>query len=138
MEKKIFKEFGYRFVDWIADYLSGLENYPVLSQVKPGEKPADGKSDRTQINFTVPVVSKDGAEALVLETGLTGQGGQVAIAVHLRKGKDGAWTEADSLLVTAIARSLPARTWGSTASWFKKNMGMVPASKSLSMGLPPL
>ncbi len=37
MQKEKFKEFGYRFIDWVADYLSGLENYPVLSQVRPGE-----------------------------------------------------------------------------------------------------
>ncbi len=37
MEKEVFKKFGYRFVDWVADYLSELEKHPVLSQVKPGE-----------------------------------------------------------------------------------------------------
>jgi aromatic-L-amino-acid decarboxylase len=37
MEKKIFKEYGYKFIDWIADYLNELGKYPVLSQVKPGE-----------------------------------------------------------------------------------------------------
>lgn len=37
MEKEIFKKFGYKFIDWVADYLSELEKHPVLSQVKPGE-----------------------------------------------------------------------------------------------------
>jgi len=37
MDKKMFREFGYKFVDWAVDYLSGLEKYPVLSRVKPGE-----------------------------------------------------------------------------------------------------
>lgn len=32
-----FKQWGYRFVDWIADYLSHPERYPVLPEVKPGE-----------------------------------------------------------------------------------------------------
>ena len=37
MDKDEFKQFGYRFVDWVADYLADIEEYPVLSQVKPGE-----------------------------------------------------------------------------------------------------
>ena len=37
MDKDEFKQFGYRFVDWVADYLTRIEEYPVLSQVKPGE-----------------------------------------------------------------------------------------------------
>jgi aromatic-L-amino-acid decarboxylase len=37
MDKELFKEFGYKFVDWVADYLSGLENFPVRSQVQPGD-----------------------------------------------------------------------------------------------------
>jgi len=37
MDKDEFRQFGYRFVDWVADYLTGIEEYPVLSQVKPGE-----------------------------------------------------------------------------------------------------
>ncbi len=32
-----FREQGKKMVDWIADYLENVENYPVLSQVKPGE-----------------------------------------------------------------------------------------------------
>ncbi len=37
MDKTEFKEFGYKFVDWVSDYLSGIEKFPVLSQVRPGE-----------------------------------------------------------------------------------------------------
>ncbi len=37
MEKKSFKKFGYQFVDWIADYMTDIEKYPVMSQVRPGE-----------------------------------------------------------------------------------------------------
>ncbi|MBE0461163.1 MAG: aminotransferase class V-fold PLP-dependent enzyme [Candidatus Aminicenantes bacterium] len=37
MEKESFKKFGYQFIDWVADYLSELEKYPVCSQVKPGQ-----------------------------------------------------------------------------------------------------
>src|SRR5688572_29123667 len=31
-----FREWGHKFVDWIADYLAHPERYPVLSQVEPG------------------------------------------------------------------------------------------------------
>ncbi len=31
-----FRESGHKFVDWIADYLSHSDRYPVLSQVQPG------------------------------------------------------------------------------------------------------
>ena len=37
MDKEVFKEFGYKFVDWVSDYLSGLENLPVRPPVKPGD-----------------------------------------------------------------------------------------------------
>jgi aromatic-L-amino-acid decarboxylase len=37
MDKEQFKQHGYKFVDWVADYMAGLEKLPVLSQVKPGE-----------------------------------------------------------------------------------------------------
>jgi len=36
MNKEDFKNYGYRFVDWVADYYEQIENYPVLSQVEPG------------------------------------------------------------------------------------------------------
>ena len=32
-----FRKNGYQLVDWIADYLSDIENYPPLSQVNPGD-----------------------------------------------------------------------------------------------------
>jgi aromatic-L-amino-acid/L-tryptophan decarboxylase len=31
-----FRQWGYKFVDWVADYLGHPERYPVLSQVEPG------------------------------------------------------------------------------------------------------
>jgi aromatic-L-amino-acid decarboxylase len=37
MDKEQFRKFGYEFIDWVADYLTGVENYPVMSQVTPGE-----------------------------------------------------------------------------------------------------
>ena len=32
-----FRRHGHAMVDWIADYQSRVESFPVLSQVKPGE-----------------------------------------------------------------------------------------------------
>ncbi|MFP6771078.1 MAG: pyridoxal-dependent decarboxylase [Alphaproteobacteria bacterium] len=37
MEPEEFRRHGHAFVDWMADYLAGVEDYPVMSQVKPGE-----------------------------------------------------------------------------------------------------
>jgi aromatic-L-amino-acid/L-tryptophan decarboxylase len=34
---KDFRRYGHEFVDWMADYLENIENYPVKSQVKPKE-----------------------------------------------------------------------------------------------------
>ena len=47
-----FREWGHRFIDWVADYLEGVGEYPVLAQVEPGEvreglgreAPAEGES----------------------------------------------------------------------------------------------
>ena len=32
-----FRKQGYKVIDWLVDYYENIENYPVLSQVKPGE-----------------------------------------------------------------------------------------------------
>ena len=32
-----FRATGHRLIDWVADYLSGVDRYPVLAQVEPGE-----------------------------------------------------------------------------------------------------
>jgi len=37
MDKEVFRQFGYKFVDWAADYLTEVEKFPVKSQLKPGE-----------------------------------------------------------------------------------------------------
>jgi aromatic-L-amino-acid decarboxylase len=37
MSPEEFRTWGYRLVDWIADYLDHPERYPVLARVKPGE-----------------------------------------------------------------------------------------------------
>ena len=37
MNKEEFKHNAYQMVDWMADYLEGIENIPVTSKVEPGE-----------------------------------------------------------------------------------------------------
>ena len=37
MTPEAFRRFGRAVVDWIADYYERLEDFPVLSQAKPGE-----------------------------------------------------------------------------------------------------
>lgn len=37
MENEEFRRYGYKFVDWIIDYMDGLAELPVRSTVKPGE-----------------------------------------------------------------------------------------------------
>ena len=37
MDKATFRKYGHELVDWIADYFDKVEQYPVKSQVKPGE-----------------------------------------------------------------------------------------------------
>jgi aromatic-L-amino-acid/L-tryptophan decarboxylase len=37
MTPEEFRQYGHTVVDWIADYQSRVESFPVLSQVKPGE-----------------------------------------------------------------------------------------------------
>lgn len=36
MSPEEFRDWGHRTVDWVADYLSNVESYPVLSRVPPG------------------------------------------------------------------------------------------------------
>lgn len=37
MDKETFRQFGYAFVDWAADYFTDVARYPVKSQLEPGE-----------------------------------------------------------------------------------------------------
>lgn len=37
MNPETFRCYGYQVVDWIAEYFAHIDDYPVLSQVKPGE-----------------------------------------------------------------------------------------------------
>ena len=60
MPADAFRKAGHRLIDWIAEYLESVEDYPVLSEVKPGEirnalpdhPPAEGESfDRILEDF---------------------------------------------------------------------------------------
>ncbi len=37
MSPEEFRQFGHQTVDWMADYLAGIREYPVLAQVEPGD-----------------------------------------------------------------------------------------------------
>ncbi len=37
MDYELFRQYGYKFVDWLADYMKGIEAYPVMSRLKPGD-----------------------------------------------------------------------------------------------------
>ena len=37
MHPDTFRRYGYQVVDWIAEYLAHVDEYPVLSQVTPGD-----------------------------------------------------------------------------------------------------
>src|SRR4051812_20131296 len=37
MKVSEFRRFGYEVIDWVSNYLEHVEDYPVLSQIKPGE-----------------------------------------------------------------------------------------------------
>ncbi len=51
-----FRKFGHEFIDWIADYLENIEQFPVLSKVAPNfvlnrlpEKPPENSESMTEI-----------------------------------------------------------------------------------------
>lgn len=37
MDKEMFRQLGHEFIDWVVDYLSEVEKYPVCSLVKPNQ-----------------------------------------------------------------------------------------------------
>ena len=37
MDREEFRKYGYAIVDWIAEYMDNIEEYPVVAQVEPGE-----------------------------------------------------------------------------------------------------
>lgn len=41
MNAKEFRRFGHELIDWISDYFDRIEDFPVLSQIEPGDLKAD-------------------------------------------------------------------------------------------------
>ena len=63
MTSEEFKQWGYRFVDWAADYIAHPENHAVLSQVSPGDirkqlpaEPPSQPESFEQIRFLLTVM----------------------------------------------------------------------------------
>jgi len=64
MSPEQFREEGKKMIDWIADYYEQVENYPVLSQVKPGDianklpeqAPAKGEEFTTMMNDVEQII----------------------------------------------------------------------------------
>ena len=48
-----FKKAGYKVVDWLCDYMKGVEKFPVMAQTKPGE-----------IKEKIPTSPPEGAESM--------------------------------------------------------------------------
>ncbi len=54
-----FREYGRAVVDWIADYYENVEDYPVLSQVAPGDISASLPKDAPQTGEAFPDILAD-------------------------------------------------------------------------------
>ncbi len=54
-----FRKYGHQLVDWIANYLEGIENYKVLPVVKPGEIKSNLPSDPPEKSESLENVMKD-------------------------------------------------------------------------------
>ena len=37
MPAEEFKKYGYELIDWIAEYLTNIEKFPVMPNIKPGD-----------------------------------------------------------------------------------------------------
>jgi len=65
MTPEEFRRHGHAVVDWIADYQSRIESFPVLSQVKPGQIRASLPADPPKHGEPLDAVLKD-VEQLIL------------------------------------------------------------------------
>ena len=65
MTPQEFRKYGYQVIDWIADYYLHVEEYPVLSQVKPGEIRAGLPPDPPEIGEAFEDILAD-MEKLIL------------------------------------------------------------------------
>jgi len=59
MSPEEFREEGKKIIDWIADYYEQIENYPILSQVKPGEIKSKLPKSAPQTGESVDAMLKD-------------------------------------------------------------------------------
>ncbi len=59
MSPEEFREEGKKIIDWIADYYEQIENYPILSQVKPGEIKSKLPESAPQTGESVDAMLKD-------------------------------------------------------------------------------
>jgi aromatic-L-amino-acid decarboxylase len=65
MPADLFREYGYRVVDWIAEYLDHPERYPVLSRVRPGDISAQLPDRPPELPESMDAILHD-CEAIVL------------------------------------------------------------------------
>jgi aromatic-L-amino-acid decarboxylase len=59
MQSKEFREYAHQFVDWMADYMDTVEDYPVKSQVKPKEIYEQIKTDIPQKGESMSTIFTD-------------------------------------------------------------------------------
>jgi aromatic-L-amino-acid decarboxylase len=65
VDKQIFREFGYKFVDWVADYMSEVEKLPVKSPLKPNEIRAKLPSDPPHQGESMEKIFEDFKEIII-------------------------------------------------------------------------
>lgn len=65
MSPEEFRRYGHQVIDWIADYLSHPESYPVLSQVQPDEIKAKLPQSAPQAPESMDTILSDFDELLV-------------------------------------------------------------------------
>jgi aromatic-L-amino-acid/L-tryptophan decarboxylase len=59
MSKEDFRRFGHELVDWISDYFEGIESFPVLSQIEPGDLKASLPAAPPQKGEPMPEILAD-------------------------------------------------------------------------------
>ena len=65
MTPEQFRTEGKKIIDWIADYYENIENYPVLSQVKPGEIKASLPENAPQQGESIDDMIRDVDEKIM-------------------------------------------------------------------------
>ncbi len=60
-----FRKYGHQLVDWIANYLEGIENYKVLPDIKPGEIKSNLPSDPPERSEPLESVMKDFEDKII-------------------------------------------------------------------------